>query len=247
MTKRDSILTVIVTTDYLAQWGYVISDKWAAALDEMIFAGKFNPHHEPAGSSIGGQFAEHTGPEHGGGGAGEKINIAISKTEAYMRDKGIEDRDVFVDKEAELISQRKEPEDLRKILGNPIRTEYLVQNEIGSPYKLDNLLEEALERKAEVYESLDTVLKREIEGSIFEDVKLSEITFSQEYVFEKPLINYVNSKEYTEDLLYIIENEGVMYVHDNNHRFLSAILNNEDTLRVKVVRITDDQLQSNRS
>jgi len=61
MTKRDSILTVIVTTDYLAQWGYTISDKWAAALDEMIMAGKFNPYHEPAGSPIGGQFAEAPG------------------------------------------------------------------------------------------------------------------------------------------------------------------------------------------
>ena len=64
MTKRDELLgSVVVTTDYLAQWGYVISDKWAAALDEMIFAGKFNPHHEPAGSSIGGQFASGEGGE----------------------------------------------------------------------------------------------------------------------------------------------------------------------------------------
>ena len=62
MTKRDELLgSVVVTTDYLAQWGYVISDKWAAALDEMIFAGKFNPHHEPAGSPIGGQFADAPG------------------------------------------------------------------------------------------------------------------------------------------------------------------------------------------
>jgi len=38
-------------------------------------AAKFNPHHEPAGSPIGGQFAEHTGPEHGAGGGDEKQNF----------------------------------------------------------------------------------------------------------------------------------------------------------------------------
>ena len=62
MTKRDELLgSVVVTTDYLAQWGYTISDKWAAALDEMIIAAKgkgYDPDQPrvPAGESTGGRW-----------------------------------------------------------------------------------------------------------------------------------------------------------------------------------------------
>jgi len=88
MTKRDELLgSVVVTTDYLAQWGYVISDKWAAALDEMIFAGKFNPYHEPAGSSIGGQFASGAG---GGGVITDKDKIIEAMADAYEKKYGFD-------------------------------------------------------------------------------------------------------------------------------------------------------------
>lgn len=184
------------------------------------------------------QPGKHPQKLHAGSRGAAGIADLVERTAAINEERGVEDQDIYVDKDAKSVSSAKSPEALRQELGGPIRVNEAFGKPPISAHRIDRSLFDHLEGKAKSGEGLQEVLDREIRTAAITRVPLDKVNLVQKYVFEKPLQKAVESKSYKKsDDLYLLKIKGQFFVHNGNHRVGAAKLNNEDTLNFKVIPV----------
>lgn len=165
------------------------------------------------------------------------VNTAIDKTKDLIGGKGLEDQDIYVDKDARSISTARSPEQLKKEMGDPIRTELLFDKKPDlKPQALDRKVIDFLDEKSRSDESLRETLNRELRNAPKRSIPLSSVNITQKYIFQKPLQKYMKSKSYGSDL-YLVKTGGKYYVHNNNHKVSAAIINGEQSLNFSILDV----------
>ena len=146
----------------------------------------------------------------------DKIDALAELSATENRNTGYGDRNIYRDFEARSISETKTSEELRKLVGRPI-----LISKIYGQASLDSMPREV---SLLVRDYGKTALDKLFETKNSTKASASDITFSQRYVFEKPIVNSKGVK----DGYVIRTKDGRLILIDGNHATAKRFLEGKD-------------------
>jgi Inorganic Pyrophosphatase len=152
------------------------------------------------------------------------LDKIIEKTQQELDEKGVKDGHIYKDYDAKSVSTAKTPEQLRKQFGSPILIKHITGKESVS---LPDKVQQALRDYGK--SSIDELMNNQKAQTMSVD----DLTFSQKYVFEKPL---KNSKE---KAAFVIAFDGKNYAIDGNHYIANSLLNKNSKVSIKLLNLND--------